>query len=85
MTNPRPVVARYSGKTDIPVLEMSLFPDTDQAMYLDKGHANHKKVLDLGSCEVTRPMKKTLLGLHAFTGNDYVSAFFKNERKPAGP
>ena len=85
MTNPGPAVARYSGDTGRPVLEMSLFQDTDQAMYLDNGHGNHTKVLDLGSCEVTKTMKKALLGVHAFTGNDYISAFFKNERKPAGP
>ena len=34
MTNAGPVVVRYSGNTDIPVLVMSLFSDTDQARYL---------------------------------------------------
>ena len=86
LTNPGPVVVRsHSGDTDIPVLFIALFADTDQTIYLDNGHGNHRKVLDLESCEMTIPMKKALLGLHAFTGNDYVSAFFKKERKPAGP
>ena len=32
-------------------------------------------------CEVTIPMKKALLGVHAFTGNDYVPAFFKKMKE----
>ena len=67
LTNPGPVVVRFhSGDTDIPVLLMALFADTDQTIYLDNGHDNHRKVLDLGSCEMTIPMKKALLGLHPF-------------------
>ena len=34
MTNQGTVVVRYSGDIDIPVLVVSLFSDTDQAMYL---------------------------------------------------
>ena len=34
MTNPGPVVVRYSGNSEITVLVMSLFSATDQAMYL---------------------------------------------------
>ena len=33
MTDPEPVVVRYSGNTDIPVLVMSVFSDTNQTMY----------------------------------------------------
>ena len=67
LTNPGPVVVRsHSGDTDITVLLMALFADTDQTIYLDNGHDNHRKVLDLGSCEMTIPMKKALSGLHAF-------------------
>ena len=32
-------------------------------------------------CEVTIPMKKELLGVHAFTGNDYVPASFKKMKE----
>ena len=82
LKNPGPVVVRsHSRDTDIPVLLIALFADTDQTIYLDNGHGNHRKVLDLESCKMTIPMKKALLGLHAFTGNDYVSAFFKRGKK----
>ena len=63
---------------------MSRRVTSERTRMYDNGHGNHTKVLDLGSCEETIPMKKELLGVHAFTGNDYVSAFL-NERKPAGP
>ena len=84
MINPGPGPG-YSGDIEIPVLMMSLFSDTDQAMYLDNRHGNHTKVLDLGSCELTVQIKKALLGLHAFTGNHYISASSNKERKPTGP
>ena len=76
LKNPGPVVVRsHSGDTHIPVLLIALSADTDQTIYLDNGHGNHRKVLDLESCEMT------MLSLVMIT---YLP-FLKKDRKSAGP
>ena len=33
------------------------------------------------SCELSQEQKKALLGLHAFSGNDYVSCIFRKGKQ----
>ena len=44
---------------------------------IENGTGKGKKLLDLTQCELSREQKQALLGLHAFTGNDYVSSSFR--------
>ena len=46
-------------------------------VYVDSGTEKHRKFINLSSSCLTDIQKKALLGLHAFTGNDFVSSFFR--------
>lgn len=75
-TTPGPIIVRSpSGDTDIPVILVAMFPDCQHDLYLDNGHGIGRTIFNLSLCDIPIPNKKSLLGLHAFTGNDYVSAF----------
>ena len=53
-------------------------------VYVYDGTGKHKKVMDLSSCSLSKDQEKALLGMHAFTGNDYVSSFLQKGNKYAG-
>ena len=38
-------------------------------------------MLDLSACDLSDRQKQALLGLHSFTGNDYVSSFLRKGKK----
>ena len=46
-------------------------------VYVDIGAGKNRKVMDLSSCSLSKDQKKALLGMHVFTGNDYVSSFLR--------
>ena len=68
------VVRSSSGDIDIPVILLANeMPNL--LVYVDNGTGKNRKVMDLSSCSLSKDQKKALLGMHAFTGNDYVSSF----------
>lgn len=76
--SPGPVIVRSpSGDTDILVILLSLFTANEQNIYLDNGHGNSRKTLQINTCKLPVDIQKALIGLHAFTGNDYISSFFR--------
>ena len=44
-------------------------------IFIDNGSRKNRKFLELNLCDLTDQRKKSLVGMHAFTGNDYVSSF----------
>ena len=50
-------------------------------VYVDNGAGKNRKVMDLSSCNLSKDQKKALLGMHAFTGNDYVSSFLRKGKQ----
>ena len=44
-------------------------------IFIDNGSGKNRKLLELNLCDLTDQQKKSLVGMHAFTGNDYVSSF----------
>ena len=40
-----------------------------------------RKVLDLSACKLSEKLRKALLGLHSFSGNDYVSSFLRRGKQ----
>ena len=40
---------------------------------IDNGSEKNRKFLELNLCDVTDQQKKSMVGMHDFTGNDYVS------------
>ena len=49
-------------------------------IFLNYGNGRNRKVINLCNANMTDDLKQTLLGFHAFTGNDYVSSFFTKEK-----
>ena len=50
-------------------------------VYIDNGAGKNRKVLDLSSYSLSKDQKEALLGMLAFTGNDYVSAFSRKRKQ----
>ena len=48
---------------------------------IDNGVGKERKIYDMSSSGLTIQQQKALIGLHAFTGNDYVSCFFRKGKK----
>jgi len=74
------VLRSPSGDTDIFVLAVSLI-DTPEGIYLDYGNGKNRKGVWLHHVSISDNMKKSLIGLHAYTGNDYVSSFFRKSKQ----
>ena len=49
----------------------------DITIYIDNGTGKNRKIINVTSSELSAREKIALIGLHAFSGNDYVSAFFR--------
>ena len=46
-------------------------------IFIDNGTGAQRKTLDISSCELSVEQRKAILGLHSFSGNDYLSSFFR--------
>jgi hypothetical protein len=71
------VVRSSSGDIDIPIILPGIQPISNLEIYIDNGSGKTRKLLHLNSCSLTSLEKTALVGLHAFTGNDYVSSFLR--------
>ena len=70
------VLRSHSGDTDIIVHAVTLIRDNCERLFLDYGSGKHRKALCLSEITMSDKEKDAFLGFHAFTGNDYISAFF---------
>ena len=70
-----------SGDIDIIVLFVHHFHNSDVNIYIDNGTGAQRKVLDISSCTLPSEQCNALLGVHAFSGNDYLSSFFRKGKK----
>ena len=50
-------------------------------IFIDNGAGKSRKLLDISSCDLSNQQKQALLGVHAFTGNDYLSSFLRKGKK----
>ena len=50
----------------------------NQNIYINNGAGKNGKMLDLSLLKPSEMQEQVLLGLHAFTGNDHASSFFRN-------
>ena len=69
------VVRSSSGDTDIPIILLANDCENLKNI-LDNGSGKSRRILDLSRCQLTYIQVQALLGIHAFSGNDYVSSFF---------
>ena len=70
-----------SGDTDIVVLAISLLADVSDRVTLIDGSGQHRRKFKLSSFDQSNEMNKWLIGFHSFTGNDFVSSFFKHGKR----
>ena len=74
------VLRSCSGDIDIPVILLASHVPNLQ-VFIDSGTGKNRKILDLAACELSATQREALLGLHAFSGNDYISSFFRKGKK----
>ena len=56
---------------------IGMFIDHPEHFYIDTGSGKHRKGFRLSEIILSTEIKLSLLGFHAFTGNDYVSSFYQ--------
>ena len=76
----RVIIRSLSGDTDIMVLALALIVDQDK-VYIDYGSGKRRKGTWLKDIILNEDERKTLVGFHSFTGNDYVPALFRKGEK----
>ena len=73
------VLRSPSGDTDIMILALSFLESS--RTYIDYGNGKSRKGFWLNEiCSINEDQKKSLVGFHAFTGNDYISSFFRKSK-----
>ena len=67
-----------SPSADIDILTLFVSHNFgDITIYIDNGTGKNRKIINVTSSELSAREKIALIGLHTFSGNDYVSAFFR--------
>ena len=67
-----------SPSADIDILTLFVSHNFgDITIYIGNGTGKNRKIINVTSSELSAREKIALIGLHAFSGNDYVSAFFR--------
>lgn len=75
------MVRSSSGDIDIPVILVALAGELNTRVLIDNGTGKSRKILDVSACKLSEKQKKALLGLHSFTGNDYVSSILRKGKQ----
>jgi len=75
----RVIIRSPSGDTDIIVLCVALLK-RDQVM-IDNGSGKARTYIWLGNLELSSSKCAAVLGLHASSGNDYISSFFEKGKE----
>ena len=74
------MVRSPSGDIDILVLFL-LHQFENITVLIDNGVGKNRKIIDMSSSFLCENKRKALAGMHSFSGNDYVSSFFRKGKK----
>ena len=80
-TENKVVIRSPSGDTDVLVVSAALLYNCKEHVVIDNGSGQSRKSIDLRSLQFSECKYSTMLGLHAFTGNDYLSSFFRKGKE----
>ena len=69
-----------SGDIDILVLFL-LHQFKNKRVLIDNDTGKSRKIIDMSSTTLTQLKRQALAGIHAFSGNDYISAFFRKGKR----
>ena len=75
------VVRSPSGDVNVTVLMLNKLDNYQDRVFLDYGTGNQRKRLWLCNTELSNAEKECLIGVHAFTGNDYISFFVRKGKR----
>ena len=81
LANSSVMIRSPSGDIDVIALFSFHFSNSNVKVYIDNGTGAQRKLIDVSSCGLTLDQSSALLGLHSFSGNDYVSSFFRKGKK----
>ena len=70
-----------SGDTDIVVLAVALLNQFKSNVILDDGNGKQRKIIRLSDIDIDDDLVKAMIGFHSFSGNDYVSSFFRKGKE----
>ena len=70
------MVKSPSGDIDIVTLFLYHAMSFDADIFIDNDTGSQRKVLEINSC-LSDENQNAIIGLHAFSGNDYLSSFFR--------
>lgn len=73
------MIRSHSG--DIDILALFVAHGFAVKVLIDNGTGKARKIIDVTSSTLDLEKRKALIGLHAFSGNDYVSSFFRKGKK----
>ena len=74
------MIRSSSGDIDILVL-LLLHQCEGIRILIDNGTGKSRKIIDISSSGLNLTEREALLGLHTFSGNDYVSSFFRKGKQ----
>ena len=75
------VVRLNSGDIDTPIILLGIELERNVHVYIDNGTDKNRRVLALSKCDLTDQQTKALVGVDAFTGNDYVASFLRKGKQ----
>ena len=70
-----------SGDTDIVVVALSMLLQFAKRIVLDDGNGENRRQILLADVDLEEDVLSSLIGFHAFTGNDFVSSFFRKGKE----
>ena len=73
------IVRSPSGDIDIPALFVA-HDFSGERSFIDNGTGKSRKSIDVTSSTLEFEKKRALIGMHAFSGNDYIPSFFRKGR-----
>lgn len=71
------ILSSLSGDTDIIVIAVALLRPYRERVFIESGSGKNKHRFWLKDISVTNEQATAIIGMHAFSGNDFVSSFFR--------
>ena len=75
------MVRSPSGDIDIIALLVYHSMNYETNVYVDNGTGTRRKILHIDSCGLPIEQRSAIIGIHSFSGNDYLSSFFRKGKK----
>ena len=74
----RELIKRQTDDADIDILVLVLLHfSSDKTIIVDNGTGQSRKILNMNTSRLSQIERNALAGMHSFSGNDYVSSFFR--------